>query len=163
MSTYLAYLTLKRTLRFPKVRVLPAQDKHIQLSSFAELWNYPLKSLVEANLPEYVDTHSLLTGYLSPCQLDTRWTFNIRVWNLLADFGERAKEAWKWAPFIRATWNGKATTAQFNWLSRLCKTWSNFPPPKHYDQQSTIPTSSLTKFSKHPRDTQRNLHRDFAL
>ncbi len=59
-STYTAYLTR-----------LSTQDKHTQLSSFVELCCYPTKSLADTSLLEYVDTHSLLTGYLRPCELDT--------------------------------------------------------------------------------------------
>ncbi len=50
---------------------LHTQDKYTQLSSFAELYCYPIKSLADTNLPDYVDAHSLPTGYLRPCELDT--------------------------------------------------------------------------------------------
>ncbi len=33
----------------------------------------PIKSLAAASLPEYVDTHSLLTGYLRPKELDSKF------------------------------------------------------------------------------------------
>ncbi len=60
----------KHTPKYTKAKVLYAQDKTAQLSSFSELCCYPVKSLAAANLPEYVDTHSLLTGYLRPSELD---------------------------------------------------------------------------------------------
>ncbi len=50
----------KHTHKYTKIKVLHTQDKHTQLSSFAELQCYPIKSLADANLPEYVDTHYLL-------------------------------------------------------------------------------------------------------
>ncbi len=37
-----------------------------QLSSLTELRCHPIKTLAAASLPEYADTHSLLTGYLRP-------------------------------------------------------------------------------------------------
>ncbi len=49
------------TPKYTKAKVLSAQDKNTQLSSWAEL-----HFLADANRPEYVDTHSLPTGYLRP-------------------------------------------------------------------------------------------------
>ncbi len=47
-----------------------------QLSSFTELHCHCLiKSLAAAGLPEYVATHSHLTGYLRPWELDSREQF----------------------------------------------------------------------------------------
>ena len=39
----------KHTLKYTKVKVLPTQDNHIQLSSLAELLYYPIKGLADAN------------------------------------------------------------------------------------------------------------------
>ena len=52
--------------KYTKAKVWHTQDKHTQLNSFIELCCYPIKSLADASLPEYIDTHSLLTGYLRP-------------------------------------------------------------------------------------------------
>ena len=55
----------KHMPKYTKAKVLPTQDKHTQLSSFTELRCHLIKSLAAASLL-YVDTHSLLTGYLRP-------------------------------------------------------------------------------------------------
>ena len=55
--------------KYTKAKVPPTQDKHTQLSSFVDLCCYychNIKSLATASLLEYIDTHSLLTGYLCP-------------------------------------------------------------------------------------------------
>ena len=61
-------------LSTPKLRYFIPKINMCQLSSFAELscccYN-PIKSLATASLPESVDTHSLLTGYLCTSELDT--------------------------------------------------------------------------------------------
>ncbi len=62
---YTAY-QFPNTLKYTKVKVPHTQDKHTQLSSFAQLFCYPIKSLADTNPPEYVDRHSLLTDYLCP-------------------------------------------------------------------------------------------------
>ena len=73
----------KHTLKYTKVKVHHTQDKHTQLSSLALLplthqsmlthTHYQLatcalknSTLAEANLPEYVDTYTLLPIYLCP-------------------------------------------------------------------------------------------------
>ncbi len=61
------------TLQCTKVKVLHTQDKHMQLSSFAELHFHLIKSLADANLPEYVETYSLPTGYLPRHQESMYW------------------------------------------------------------------------------------------
>ena len=53
-------------LSTPRPKYCIPQDKHTQMSSFAELCHCLIKDLATAGLPEYVDTHSLLTGYLHP-------------------------------------------------------------------------------------------------
>ncbi len=60
----------KHTPKYTKAKVLCTQDKHTQLSSFAELHCCPIKSLAATSLPEYADTQSLLTGYLRPSELN---------------------------------------------------------------------------------------------
>ena len=59
----------KHTPKYTRAKVPHTQDKHAQLSSFADLccWLcYPIKSLAATSLPEYVDIHSLPTGCLRP-------------------------------------------------------------------------------------------------
>ncbi len=62
-STLTTYLTPNTGLSTPRLKYC-TQDKHTQLSSFAELSCHPIKSLAAVSLPEYVDTRSQLTGYL---------------------------------------------------------------------------------------------------
>ncbi len=57
-------------LRKSIVGQMSLPKKHTQLSSFAELCSYLIKSLTDANPPESVNTYSLPTGYL-PLELDT--------------------------------------------------------------------------------------------
>ncbi len=61
----------KHTPKYTKAKVPHTQYKYIQLSSFTWLCCYPIKSLAAASPPEYIDTHSLLTGYPRPKELDT--------------------------------------------------------------------------------------------
>ena len=56
----------KHRNKYTKVKVLRTQDKHTQLSSFTQLCCYAIKSIADAGPPDYVDTHSLPTGYLRP-------------------------------------------------------------------------------------------------
>ncbi len=59
----------KHALKYTKVKVLHTQDKHTQLSSFAWLCCSPIyinAFLILYYLSEYVDKHSLPTGYLRP-------------------------------------------------------------------------------------------------
>ncbi len=56
----------KHTHKYTEVKVLCAQDKHTQLSSFTEPCCHLIKGLADADLPEYVATHSQPTGYLHP-------------------------------------------------------------------------------------------------
>ena len=68
-STITAYLTLNTRLSTLRLRYcLPKINTH-QLSSFTELCcccHCLIKSFAAASLPEYVATHSQLTGYLHP-------------------------------------------------------------------------------------------------
>ncbi len=63
----------KHTLKYTEVKVPHTQYKHTQLSSLTWLSCSPAKSLADANLPEYVDTHLLPTGYLHPYGLSRKY------------------------------------------------------------------------------------------
>ena len=69
----------KHAHKYTNVKVLRTQDKHTQLSNFAQLccnaiYTNALLTLTywsdDTNPQEYIDTHSRLTGYLHPCELD---------------------------------------------------------------------------------------------
>ena len=68
-STYNAHPYPNTCLSTPRWRYCVPKI-NTQLSSWAEFHCSPTKSLADANLLEYVDTHSLLTGYLRPWELD---------------------------------------------------------------------------------------------
>ena len=73
-STLTIYLTPNTRLSTPKLRYCVPKINTLQLSSFTELYchcSYPIKCLAATSVLEYVDTHSLPTGYLRPCELDT--------------------------------------------------------------------------------------------
>ncbi len=68
-TVYLSPNTRLSTPEYTWAKAEHTQDKHTQLSSFIELTElgcYPIKSLADASPPEYVDTHSLPTGYPRP-------------------------------------------------------------------------------------------------
>ncbi len=53
----------KHRHKYTKVKVLHTQGKHTQLKLSIFTWHC---CLADANPPEYVNTHSLWTGYLRP-------------------------------------------------------------------------------------------------
>ena len=61
---YTTHLTLNIQHKYTKVKVLPTQGKNQELSSFAQLYGYPVKSLADANLLEYICWHTLTTDWL---------------------------------------------------------------------------------------------------
>ncbi len=64
----------KHMPKYTKAKVPLPKINMYQLCSFAELCCHchnPIKSLAAPCLPEYVATHSQLTGYLRPKELDT--------------------------------------------------------------------------------------------
>ncbi len=61
------YANPKHMPKYTKAKALHTQDKHLSAEQLcAELCCHPIKSLAATSLPEYVDTHSLPTGYLRP-------------------------------------------------------------------------------------------------
>ncbi len=69
-----SYLNPKHIPKYTKVKVLVPKINNAsaeQLRRATLLLLLLIKSLAAAGLPEYVATHSQLTGYLRPCELDT--------------------------------------------------------------------------------------------
>ena len=62
----------KHTPKYTKAKVLHTQDKHTQLSSFSELYCYPIENFAATSLPQYA-YQSMLThthGRMAACTLE---------------------------------------------------------------------------------------------